>query len=251
MDERIEKICKDYNLGQKDVWELPQKRGTYMIRHSACENIAVIAGIVFDMPVILEADSGNGLASLIVRGTLDDRSEWSIGEASPKNIRTIAYPWAMAEKRAKDRVILKLVGIHGLVYSEDEMEQEKAKAKDDDQEFPQGDFAAGQDAAPPKSSAQLKREVPWEEEFKRELYECQSLPMLKKFGVEWLKIADRDGWNEKYRHTAHELMSQQKDHIISQMSPEHLAVLPLKDTLKASLRTSAQRPLDDDFPGDR
>ena len=31
-----------------------------------------------------------------------------------------AYVYAMAEKRAKDRVILKLIELHGLVYSEEE-----------------------------------------------------------------------------------------------------------------------------------
>ena len=33
-----------------------------------------------------------------------------------------AYPYAMAEKRAVDRAILKLLGLHGFVYSEDEMD---------------------------------------------------------------------------------------------------------------------------------
>ena len=248
MDPRIEKIRSDYGLGPKDVWELPQKRGTWMILHRACEDIAAKAGIVFDMPTMLEVDSPNGIASLIVRGTLGDRSEWSIGECNPKNNRN-SYPLAMAEKRAKDRVILKLVGIHGLVYSEDEMSHDTDR--DDDRAFPQGDFAASQDAAPSKSSAQLKREVDLRQEFTHELAECLSLPMLEKFRIDWKKIADKEGWNQHFRHAAQELMAQQKDTIISQMSPEHLAVLPLKDTLKASLRASTQRPLDDDFPGDR
>ena len=43
------------------------------------------------------------------------------GEASPKNTKN-AYPYAMAEKRAVDRAILKLLGLHGFVYSEDEMD---------------------------------------------------------------------------------------------------------------------------------
>ena len=245
-DPRIDKIRNEYGLSDRDVWELPQKRGTWMILHRACEDIAAKAGVVFDPPTMLEIDSANGIASLIVRGTLGDRSEWSIGECSPKNNRN-AYPLAMAEKRGKDRVILKLVGIHGLVYSEDEMPQDK----DDDREFPQGGFAAGSNAAPAKSSAQLKREVDLSNEFEVELSECMSLPMLEKFRIDWKKIADRDGWNQSFRHMAQEMMAQRKDYIISQMSPEHLAVLPVKDTLKASLRTSVQRPLDDDFPGDR
>jgi hypothetical protein len=39
-----------------------------------------------------------------------------------------AYPFAMAEKRAKDRVILKLIALHGLVYSEEEADDFKASA---------------------------------------------------------------------------------------------------------------------------
>jgi hypothetical protein len=36
-----------------------------------------------------------------------------------------AYVYAMAEKRAKDRVILKLIELHGLVYSEEEADEFK------------------------------------------------------------------------------------------------------------------------------
>ncbi len=34
-----------------------------------------------------------------------------------------AYVYAMAEKRGKDRVILKLIELHGLVYSEEEADE--------------------------------------------------------------------------------------------------------------------------------
>ena len=55
------------------------------------------------------------------------------GEASPKNSK-VAYPYAMAEKRAVDRAILKLVGLHGFVYSEDEFDttNQKIWSADDD-----------------------------------------------------------------------------------------------------------------------
>lgn len=119
LDPRVEAIRKEYDLAKEDVWELPQKRGTYCIKHAALEVVAAKAKIAFDAPQIIEADGGNGVAALCVRGVMGERTEWSIGEASPKNNKN-AYPWAMAEKRAKDRVILKLVGLHGLAYSEDE-----------------------------------------------------------------------------------------------------------------------------------
>lgn len=120
LDPRIEEIRVRYDLGKTDFWELPQKKGTYCVKHSALEIVAAKAGIRFDMPQIIEANGGDGVAAVCVRGELGDRFIWSIGECSPKNNRN-AYPWAMAEKRAIDRVILKLIGIHGLVYSEDEM----------------------------------------------------------------------------------------------------------------------------------
>jgi len=61
---------------------------------------------------------------MVVTGQMGDRLEWSVGEAAPANNKN-AYPWAMAEKRAKDRVILKLIGLHGLAYSEEEADDFK------------------------------------------------------------------------------------------------------------------------------
>lgn len=120
LDPRIETIRAQYGLSGDDFWELPQKKGTWLVKHSALEIVAAKAGIRFDMPQVLEAKGAEGSAAVCVRGELGDRWEWSIGEANPKNSKN-SYPWAMAEKRAKDRVILKLSGIHGLVYSEEEM----------------------------------------------------------------------------------------------------------------------------------
>ena len=42
--------------------------------------------------------------------------------------RQAAYVYALAEKRAKDRVILKLVGLHGLPSSEEEADEFKSSA---------------------------------------------------------------------------------------------------------------------------
>src|SRR5919112_1975841 len=40
--------------------------------------------------------------------------------------RQAAYVYAMAEKRAKDRVILKLIGLHGLLSTEEEADELKS-----------------------------------------------------------------------------------------------------------------------------
>jgi hypothetical protein len=119
LDPRIEAIREQYGLDRDSFWELPQKKGTWLVKHAALEVVAAKAGIEFDPPQIIEAHGGEGVAAVCVTGTFGGRSVWSIGECSPKNNKN-AYPWAMAEKRAIDRVVLKLIGIHGLVYSEDE-----------------------------------------------------------------------------------------------------------------------------------
>jgi hypothetical protein len=119
LDPRIEVIRVKYGLAKTDFWELPQKKGTWLAKHAALEVAAANAGIIFDNPVIIEANGAEAIAALSVCGTLGERREWATGEASPKNNKN-SYPWAMAEKRAKDRVILKLIGIHGLVYSEED-----------------------------------------------------------------------------------------------------------------------------------
>ena len=108
----------------KDIGMTPQQagwncHGTYVLLHKALEKVAVYKNIVFDEPKVLENNSEKKIASLLVVGKMGDKSEWSIGEASPSNNKN-SYPYAMAEKRAKDRVILKLVGLHGDVYAEDE-----------------------------------------------------------------------------------------------------------------------------------
>jgi hypothetical protein len=122
LDPRIEVIREAYGLSREDFWELPQKKGTWLVKHAALELAAAKDGIAFDNPIVIEANTEAGIAVLSVCGISGNgRREWATGEASPKNNKN-SYPWAMAEKRAKDRVILKLIGIHGLVYSEDEMD---------------------------------------------------------------------------------------------------------------------------------
>ncbi|MFH6782570.1 MULTISPECIES: trna delta -isopentenylpyrophosphate transferase [Methylobacterium] len=117
-----------------NVWRV---QGTAVIYHKALERIAVQARIRFDAPVIVRAERDE--AVILVTGHMPgpngDRTEWSIGEALigvnyRVSGRQAAYVFAMAEKRAKDRVILKLAGLHGLLYSEDEADEFKASRPD-------------------------------------------------------------------------------------------------------------------------
>jgi hypothetical protein len=110
-----------YGVESDEVWEV-RRGGAWAIKHAALERIALATNITFDPPVVIEANSAQGVAVVCVTGRMADRSEWSIGEASPANCKN-AYCFAMAEKRGKDRVILKLLNSHGAVYSEEEAEE--------------------------------------------------------------------------------------------------------------------------------
>jgi hypothetical protein len=112
-----------------NVWRV---QGTAVIFHRTLERIAAQAGITFDPPVLVRSERDE--AVILVTGRLagakpgTERVEWSIGEALVNvNYRVsgkqAAYVYAMAEKRAKDRVILKLIELHGLVYSEEEADE--------------------------------------------------------------------------------------------------------------------------------
>lgn len=120
LPEKLEEVLKEVKLTvASSTWDC---HGTPVVLHKACEKIAAHKGIVFDEPKIIESSVKEKYAVLLVTGHMKDTSEWSIGEASPYNNKN-AYPFAMAEKRAKDRVILKLVGLHGDVYSQDEADE--------------------------------------------------------------------------------------------------------------------------------
>jgi len=116
LDPRIAEVLKRFEFGPEAAWDC---HGTWVVYHRVLEQIAVKAGITFDAPHIVEADGAAKVAAICVTGNMGDKSEWSIGEAAPGNNKN-AYPFAMAEKRGKDRVILKLIGLHGIAYSEEE-----------------------------------------------------------------------------------------------------------------------------------
>lgn len=110
-------FMKAHKITDDEVWAV--RPGIYAVKHSALERVAGERGITFAEPKPLEARGPDKCAALVITGKMGDRTEWSIGEASPGNCKN-AYPFAMAEKRGKDRVILKLLSVHGAVYSESE-----------------------------------------------------------------------------------------------------------------------------------
>ena len=102
-----------------NVWQV---EGETFIHHKTLERIAGKAKITFDPPTVLRA--GRDEAVLLVIGRMDECVEWSIGEALVGVNYDLpgaepAYVYAMAEKRGKDRVILKLIELSDVVSSEE------------------------------------------------------------------------------------------------------------------------------------
>jgi hypothetical protein len=108
---------KGIPLGQKDVWQV---QGKNVIKHAALEWLAGVFDVQWSPAQVLRAERDEAVIGV---------TAWSIGEALVGvNYRVTgkqaAYVYAMAEKRAKDRVILKLAQLHG-AYSEDEADEFK------------------------------------------------------------------------------------------------------------------------------
>ena len=138
-------------LEKDDFWELRPKSNKWIITHDACEKIAMQEGIVFEPPQIINykpsviTENGeklrtvkwgkeffkpawagtcqkvSGDVAMIVTGYKLDNPEykiWTTGEANSLNC-TAEYYLAMAEKRAKDRLILKLINAYEYgIYSD-------------------------------------------------------------------------------------------------------------------------------------
>lgn len=143
LDPVIKEAFKKVGFSEEEVkdgcWllERPVRKGSdelkpiaWIALHKFLEKVAQRMDIVFDEPKVMNCTEGE--VAIYVRGTVLNEigskinQAWSIGEASPKNCKN-EYRWAMAEKRAKDRVILKLLGIAGDMYSEEEADEFKEK----------------------------------------------------------------------------------------------------------------------------
>lgn len=130
LDETIKKAFESVGFKEDEVkngcWllERNEKAVAWIALHKFLEKVAQRIGIIFDEPKVMNCTDNE--VALYVSGGYDNKKAWSIGEASPKNCKN-EYRWAMAEKRAKDRVILKLLGIAGDMYSEEEADEFKEK----------------------------------------------------------------------------------------------------------------------------
>lgn len=108
------------------------KKIAWIALHKFLERVAQRAEIIFDEPKVMNCTEKE--IAIYVNGRVKDKSAWSIGEASVVNCKN-DYRWAMAEKRAKDRVILKLLGVAGDMYSEEEADEFKNKPTEEEVEL--------------------------------------------------------------------------------------------------------------------
>lgn len=131
LDNHIKKAFTDLGFTEDEVkngcWllERNEKPIAWIALHKFLEKVANKAGINFNLPTVLNCETGE-IAVCVEGIDKEGNKAWSIGEASPKNCKN-DYRWAMAEKRAKDRVILKLLGVAGDMYSEEEADEFKEK----------------------------------------------------------------------------------------------------------------------------
>ena len=123
VSDTIKNLLKEVDIPlSSDVgWDC---HGTFVLLHETLERIAEKKKISFDPPELLHKETSPVNVAMVVVGRMTvgdiERTEWSIGECNESNLKVKNYPFAMAEKRAKDRVILKLCGISGEAYSSEE-----------------------------------------------------------------------------------------------------------------------------------
>lgn len=125
LPKEIADFMKAYGVASDEIWQAPGGKA-WVVKHKALERIANEKKITFERPAVIACELTEKSMVVCVFGKMGDREEWTFGEASPANNKN-AYFAAMTEKRAKDRVILKLLAAHGDLYSEDEADDFKQR----------------------------------------------------------------------------------------------------------------------------
>tara|TARA_R110002020_G_scaffold463818_1_gene684070 strand:+ start:39 stop:596 length:558 start_codon:yes stop_codon:yes gene_type:complete len=111
----IKELSKKYNLTKEDYWQESRSK-KWIITHDACQKIGDMEGIIFGPPQVLNSEQN--FVRMVISAKKGEVLMWSIGEADTKNCKNL-YFGAMAEKRGKDRVILKLINAYEYgIYSD-------------------------------------------------------------------------------------------------------------------------------------
>ena len=115
-------LAKKYNLTESDYWQESRSK-KWIITHDACQKIASQEGITYAPPQIINSE--RDFVRIVVTGKKGDVVMWKTGEADNKNCKNLYY-FAMAEKRAKDRVCLALINAYEYgIYSDVEADDFK------------------------------------------------------------------------------------------------------------------------------
>ena len=115
-------LAKKYNLTESDYWQESRSK-KWIITHDACQKIASQEGITYAPPQIINSE--RDFVRMVVTGKKGDVVMWKTGEADNKNCKNLYY-FAMAEKRAKDRVCLALINAYEYgIYSDIEADDFK------------------------------------------------------------------------------------------------------------------------------
>tara|TARA_Y100001963_G_scaffold98602_1_gene135681 strand:- start:107 stop:484 length:378 start_codon:yes stop_codon:yes gene_type:complete len=120
----IKELAEKYNLEKSDFWEMKfGGKSNWIITHDACEKIADKEQIEFHIPQVFRDTNSN--VALMGEATKGNKKVWSTGESSSFNNKN-PYNWAMAEKRLKDRLTLKIINAYQYgIYSDAEADDFK------------------------------------------------------------------------------------------------------------------------------
>jgi hypothetical protein len=198
LPKEVAEFMKNYGVTADEVWPVPGGKA-YAVKHKALERIAIEKGIVFERPSVVACDLEQKSMVICTFGKMGERTEWSFGEASPANNKN-QYMAAMAEKRSRDRVILKLLAAHGDLYSEEEADDFKRSTQEEDH-IPEEHIIKRDDGI---QVLTMDAQRPIFMELERELLNCSSVEELKRWKVSARTRASRlsDHWktdlNKRY-----------------------------------------------------
>jgi len=123
IDDRVKEVLQKQGFDwQECLWDC---HGTWVMYHKWIEIAAAQNNIQYELHEV-EFDTKNKIAVIKCVAKLKDQTVTTYGEAAPHNCKN-SYTVAMAEKRAVDRAVLKLLGLHGFIYSEDEIDRPETK----------------------------------------------------------------------------------------------------------------------------
>ena len=126
-DQLINDFKTKYQLSGEDFWQLKVGgKQQWIIKHNAMERVALAEKMQWWLEVLSFAPD------VVVKATVFQPSTGnkmeSLGEASAKTTKQ-SFLYAMAEKRAVDRCVLKLLNAHAYLYTDADADEFKAEEK--------------------------------------------------------------------------------------------------------------------------